>query len=117
MKGMPHQPLCVWPPITRRQGQGTAMEEDSEGEEEEDPPSLEFRFECSKLLLELDETTDAAIEVRARSSARMVAGAEHCTCFCWSLVRPRTQREGCSHLCFKLEVFRRAFWASKVKNV
>ncbi len=39
------------------------MEEDSEEADEEDLPSLEFRFECCKLLLELDETTDAAIEV------------------------------------------------------
>ncbi|KAF5838153.1 hypothetical protein DUNSADRAFT_3348 [Dunaliella salina] len=39
---------------------GSAMEED---EEEEELPSQEFRVECVKLLLELDETTHAATEV------------------------------------------------------
>ena len=32
--------------------------------EEEEPPSFEFRFECVKLLLELEETVDTAVEVR-----------------------------------------------------
>ena len=26
-------------------------------------PSFEFRFECAKLLIQLDETTDTALEV------------------------------------------------------
>ncbi len=41
------------------------------GSEEEDmdeglaTPSFEFRFECAKLLIELDETTENAIQVPA----------------------------------------------------
>lgn len=35
----------------------------TEVEEEEELPSFEFRFECAKLLLELDESTEAAIDV------------------------------------------------------
>lgn len=31
--------------------------------DEAEPPSLEFRFECAKLLLELDESVETAIEV------------------------------------------------------
>jgi len=42
---------------------GQAMEEDEDEDEDEDLPSQEFRVECVKLLLELDETTDAATEV------------------------------------------------------
>ena len=44
------------------------MQEEA-GSEEEDmdedlaTPSFEFRFECAKLLIELDETTENAIQV------------------------------------------------------
>ena len=41
-------------------------EEEEEGErdgEEREVPSYEFRFECAKLLLELDDSTEAAIQV------------------------------------------------------
>lgn len=43
--------------------------QDDDNEEAEDmqedlaTPSFEFRFECAKLLIELDETTETAIEV------------------------------------------------------
>jgi hypothetical protein len=42
---------------------GSSEWEDADGAEDDEPPSFEFRFECAKLLLELDESTDAAIQV------------------------------------------------------
>ena len=48
------------------EGEADEEEEDEEEEEEdEDLPSFEFRFETAKLLIELDNSTHAAVEVRA----------------------------------------------------
>eukprot|EP00967_Tisochrysis_lutea_P153248 scaffold302024_cov14-Tisochrysis_lutea.AAC.1 len=49
------------------------MEEDEE-EEEEELPSQEFRVECVKLLLELDETTHAATEPNMSRRSSMGKG-------------------------------------------
>ncbi|KAF6265906.1 TPR-like protein [Scenedesmus sp. NREL 46B-D3] len=38
-------------------------EDDWEDEDEDDVPSYEFRFECAKMLLELDDSTETAIQV------------------------------------------------------
>ena len=35
------------------------------------PPSYEFRFECAKLLIELDESTETAVEVCAQCIAHL----------------------------------------------
>lgn len=42
---------------------GMADGEEEEEEEERELPSYEFRFECAKLLLELDDSTEVAIQV------------------------------------------------------
>ena len=50
------------------EGDGEEQDGEGEGEEEEaddDLPSFEFRFETAKLLIELDDNTHAAVEVRA----------------------------------------------------
>lgn len=47
-------------------GVSKAMDHDAWREEDEEPPSFEFRFECVKLLLELDESVDTAVEVSGR---------------------------------------------------
>lgn len=46
------------------QGSGDTEDEQEAMEEDLVTPSFEFRFECAKLLIELDETTETAIEVR-----------------------------------------------------
>jgi len=60
------------------------MEEDEEEEEEEDLPSQEFRVECVKLLLELDETTDAASEVCCSCDVYCSCSFCSCNAFCCS---------------------------------
>lgn len=42
---------------------GEWEEDEDEGEDDEGLPSYEFRFECAKMLLELEDTTETAIQV------------------------------------------------------
>jgi hypothetical protein len=51
----------------QQQGEGSE-EEEWEDEDEDDMPSYEFRFECAKMLLELDDTTETAIQVGVHHS-------------------------------------------------
>jgi hypothetical protein len=46
-----------------QQQAGGSEEDEWEDEDEDDQPSYEFRFECAKMLLELDDTTETAIQV------------------------------------------------------
>ena len=48
-------------------GAGAAMDLESDEGDPEDLPSYEFRFECAKLLLELDDSTETAIAVGGES--------------------------------------------------
>ena len=50
---------------------GDDDDEEEEGDDE-GMPSFEFRFETAKLLLELDDKTDAAVAVRTRACATML---------------------------------------------
>lgn len=47
----------------QQQEEGSEEEEWDDEEDEDDMPSCEFRFECAKMLLELDDTTETAIQV------------------------------------------------------
>lgn len=49
----------------QQQEEGSEEEEWEDEEDEDDMPSYEFRFECAKMLLELDDTTETAIQVGA----------------------------------------------------
>jgi hypothetical protein len=47
----------------RQQAEGSEGDEWEDEADEDDQPSYEFRFECAKMLLELDDTTETAIQV------------------------------------------------------
>lgn len=70
-----------------------ANDDDSDEDEDDDVdelPSFEFRFECAKLLLELDDTTTTVIQVHP-SRHLLSCTADHVpgtTCCCSSTVRP-----------------------------
>jgi len=55
----------------------SAEEEEEDMEEDLATPSFEFRFECAKLLIELDETTESAIHVSSATLWGCFMHAEH----------------------------------------
>jgi hypothetical protein len=66
----------------RHHGESNEVDEDEDwvDEDEEDDdnsmPSYEFRFECAKMLLELDDTTETAIQVSVEQDFCI----KHCNC-------------------------------------
>lgn len=60
---MLHQSLALWLPPAE-----AAEEEEERGI---DPPSLEFRFDTAKLLLDLDHSTETAVRVLEARARRM----------------------------------------------
>jgi hypothetical protein len=61
-----HQSLALWLPPAEE-----AAEEEEREERCVDPPSLEFRFDTAKLLLDLDHSTDTAVRVLEARAHRM----------------------------------------------
>ena len=60
-----HQSLALWLPPAEA---GGAAERDESGAE---LPSLEFRFDTAKLLLDLDHSTDTAVRVLEARAPRL----------------------------------------------
>ena len=54
--------------------------DEGDDEEEDNMPSFEFRFETAKLLIELEDNTDAAIQAR---NSLQLAFAKLWPCFSW----------------------------------
>jgi hypothetical protein len=58
------KPTTMSEDMDEEQQQAAGSEEDEwEDEDDDEQPSYEFRFECAKMLLELDDTTETAIQV------------------------------------------------------
>lgn len=60
-----HQSLALWLPPAADEAGRELDEEAAQAEEARlaEPPSLEFRFDTAKLLLDLDHSTDTAVRV------------------------------------------------------
>lgn len=75
---IPRKPVTMSEEMDDEQQQ----QEDSEEEEDDDDglPSYEFRFESAKMLLELEDTTETAIQVGAVAKGAQVSA---CCCIRW----------------------------------
>jgi hypothetical protein len=69
---MPRKPVTLSEEEDAQEGQGNDdgdsgsaewADDSDDDDSEEGTPSYEFRFECAKMLLELDDSTEAAIQV------------------------------------------------------
>jgi hypothetical protein len=58
-------PDASQPDMAEEDGSQFDSDEDDEQEDLDHMPSFEFRFETAKLLIELDENTDAAVQERS----------------------------------------------------
>ena len=66
-----HQSLALWLPPAEAGAAGERNERTA------DLPSLEFRFDTAKLLLDLDHSTDTAVRVLEVRPPRLLSRCEH----------------------------------------
>lgn len=84
----PKKPITMSEEEMEQDQGGSEGEYETDDEDEDDGmPSYEFRFECAKMLLELDDTTETAIHVRCQSKGANGTQVALLTAFCSTLQR------------------------------